>query len=71
MSKNNFPETLHRMLSSRRSTERKLAAYLLSEPEKSAVMSAEELAEASGVSTASVSRMLRSAGMLWLRGAAA
>ena len=60
----NFPETLHRMLSSRRSTERKLAAYLLSEPEKSAVMSAEELAEASGVSTASVSRMLRSAGML-------
>ena len=64
MSKNNFPETLHRMLSSRRSTERKLAAYLLSEPEKSAVMSAEELAEASGVSTASVSRMLRSAGML-------
>ena len=38
------------MLSSHRSTERKLAAYLLSEPEKSAVMSAEELAEASGVS---------------------
>ena len=52
------------MLKSRRSTERKLAAYMLSEPLKAAVMSAEQLAEAAGVSSASLSRMLRSSGLI-------
>lgn len=52
------------MLKSHRQTERKLAAYLISEPSRAAVMTAEQLAEAAGVSTASVSRMIRASGLL-------
>ncbi|MGM9625788.1 MAG: MurR/RpiR family transcriptional regulator [Eubacteriales bacterium] len=50
------------MVKSRRATERKLALFLMNEPERAAVMTVEELAEASDVSIASVSRMIRASG---------
>ena len=63
MPSDNLNSILLRMLKSRRSTERKLAAFLLSEADRASAMTVEELAEASGVSIASVSRMIRASGL--------
>lgn len=54
---------LTRMLGSRRATERRLSAFLLGESERAASTTIEELAEVSGVSVASVSRMIRVLGL--------
>ena len=62
MPSDNLNSILMQMLKSRRSTERKLAAFMLSEADRAAAMTVEELAEASGVSIASVSRMIRASG---------
>ena len=54
--------TLVRMSRGRRSSERKLAIFVLNETDKAAAMSLERLAEAAEVSVSSASRMIRETG---------
>ena len=52
-----------RMQKSRKATERRIAAFLLSDAERAALMTIEQFAEAANVSVASVSRMIRMTGL--------